>query len=95
MPSGGLYFERVTVSSTAVGIPTRTPEGRVAVAALLTVETAALRYRYDGGLPTAALGHAMAVDSSMRLDTPANLANFRAIRSSGTDAVLSVTLEVL
>jgi hypothetical protein len=90
-------FEQITVSSTAVG-PTASKlsvtraSGRTsrAVRIFLTVETQAVRIRFDGSDPTAAIGHTLAVGDYMTIDGEANCSNLKMIRIT-SDATVNIT----
>ena len=84
--------EAVTVTDTAGGLTKSkyltAPPG---VAAVLTVETAPLRYLVDGTTPTASTGHVANPTSAILLRNPSELDNFSAIRTGSTSATLRVT----
>lgn len=84
-------YEAVVVSSTAVALTGAVLAG--ANRALLYVEAADIRYRYDGGTPTAAEGMVAAVGDTIVLEGTQNLTQFKAIRSAGSDATLRATYE--
>jgi len=95
-------FESVTVTDSATALTASyykdsgsvdTNAKRGAVRAVITVETAQLRYRYDGSDPTSSVGHILNIGDVLVLVGPDALANFRGIRTSGTNAVLRVTYE--
>ena len=52
-----------------------------------------IRYRMDGGNPTAILGHLMFDGMSLRLTNVGQLSKFRFVRSIDRPTFLSVTLE--
>jgi len=87
-------YESITVSATAVGFtstlvsPANAPSAKLAI---LTIETAGVRYRYDGTAPTAAQGHAAAMDTSLTVNGINNINRFRIIKSGATDATVRVT----
>jgi len=87
-------FATVTVSSTALALPTPGASDGVltnAQAAVVTVETQPLRYRVDGGQdPTAASGHLLAVSDAVIISGAANVQRARFIRT-GTDGTVFVT----
>ena len=89
-------FGSGTVSTTALtladlsGITIENVEA--AGRARITVSTDAIRYRYDGQDPTAAVGHYLPVNGQIELVGGVNINNFKAIRVT-LDAELSVTLE--
>ena len=61
--------------------------------ALVTNYGAAIRYRYDGGTPTASVGHVLADGSSIVLSGQNQMAAFKCIRLSSTDSAIYVTYE--
>lgn len=105
----GLYFpfahEKITVDNTAGGKAltkaTYDPVSRDAInnnarqaqRAVITVETAQIRYRYDGGAPTDAVGHILNSGDVVTLIGYAAINQFRAIRTGGTSGVIVVTYE--
>lgn len=94
MITTGAYFVHIAVdATTAVSLPTM-PDGRPASRALLSVETAAARVRYDGGTPTAALGHSVAVGASMQIEGAQSVKQAKVIATSGTSDIM-VTLETV
>lgn len=77
-------FEKLTVSSAAVGFAsTHIPGG-----ALVAVESAAIRYRVDGTAPTSTDG--VPVQAGEKFVVPNNAAAFKAIRSGSSDATLQI-----
>ena len=87
-------FETLTVSTTVVllTVPTSTQRGHRVV---ISCETAQCRFRYDGGSPTATVGHILNPGDRLILEGRANILGFRVIRSGSVDAVLQVTLETI
>jgi hypothetical protein len=90
-------YEAVTVSSTAIGCTvaklTYTPttgQARLAHEIHVTIETDSVRYRFDGGTPTASVGHLATAGTTIALKGPANLAKFLMIRVTG-DASAKIT----
>jgi len=85
-------YESVTVSSTAVGLPSAsTYSSYRLLKAYITVEDAGVRWRIDGTAPTAIEGHLLNSGDTLSLEDPVSIANFKAIRSTTTDAKLRVT----
>ena len=90
-----LYFESVTVADSSIGL--NMPNG--AKGALLTLETAQIRWRADGTAPTSAVGHLMEVGDTLNFTSwevpSANwksvLRAIRFIRTTATSGVLRVT----
>lgn len=86
-------YETITVSSTALGFTTATafPDGlQPADAAFVSVETDAIRFRVDGIVPTAAIGHKIASDGSFWVYGTLNCRKLRMIRVTN-DATIRVT----
>lgn len=77
-------FEALTVSSTVVGFATLSEDDRFA---FVTCESAAVRYRLDGGAPTTTTGHVIEAGDIVRFS--GNLTQIRFIRRDGVDATLS------
>jgi len=82
-------FESITVAATAIGGTALTYTD--ATRAELTLETAQIRVRIDGTNPTAAEGHMVEVGDTITLDSAAQVAAFKAIRTGGTSGVLKAT----
>jgi hypothetical protein len=87
-----------TVSSSVVGISDAGwswTTGYVALAerAVITSRSAGVMVRWDGGDPTSTLGHLIAQNGTLEVLGMDNIANLKFIRESGSDAVVSVTLE--
>lgn len=59
--------------------------------AFITVESAAVRFRVDGGDPTAAIGHVLEPGDALTLDNKVQIQAFRAIRRDGIDATLRIS----
>jgi hypothetical protein len=94
----GFDFDDATVSSTAlslVDVGFTQAEVDQADRARITVATQAIRYRYDGGAPTASLGHLAAADTSFVIEGNQNIQQLKLIRATGADGAVSVTLEKL
>ena len=58
----------------------------------VTVEDQNIRYRYDGGTPTASSGHFVAASGTLVVANAALIKRFRVVSTTGT-AKLTVTLE--
>lgn len=92
--SEGLSYEAITVGAAAVGFTAGllNPGGAAPPrGAVLTLETANIRWRTDGGNPTAAVGHLMTTTDSLVIHGANNLKNFRVIRAGGVNGSLRVT----
>jgi len=81
--------EAVTVAGTAIGFTAATMAG--SEFAVVTVETAAVRYSLDSTAPTTTTGHSLEVGDVLQLDNREQLANFKAIRRDGVSATLHCT----
>ena len=94
-------YEKVTVSTTAVGGTSATitqsdgqnPVGvRRARAVLLSVDaTNPIRYRIDGGTPTATDGHELLGSDEVLIEGISSVSKLRMIRSGAADATVHLT----
>ncbi len=92
----GFAYEAITVGATAVGFTTATflpSNARAATRAVITAETAQIRFRWDGTDPTASEGHLLEIGDSYPIEGTQNLRQFKAIRTGATSATLRVTYE--
>lgn len=92
----GFAYEAITVAAVAIGFTasTRSPSNDpAAVRAVCTLETAQIRYRYDGTDPTAAEGHLLNPGDVLVLEGAESLSRFRAIRTGASSGTLRVTYE--
>lgn len=80
-------YEQLTVSTTAVALAS-IPAG--ASRAIVMVEAQPMRYREDAVNPTASVGVLCVAATRFELESRKAIEGFRAIRSGGTDSVLSV-----
>ena len=85
-------FESVTVSTTALALTENLAE--LSSEAFITVESQAVRYRIDGQVPTASVGHVVEAGGVIELSGYWELDKFRVIRRDATDATLRVTYGV-
>ena len=85
-----MKFETIVIGSSAVSLDADAKVG--CRKAFLALETAQIRFRYDGGDPTATVGHLMNPGDILTLEG-IGVNNFRAIRTGSTDGLLSVTYE--
>ena len=81
-----------TVDGTAGGLSVTEGDGVHAEGAIITVETAPIRYWTDGTVPTAANGHLLNVGDVLELTSRGEVRNFSAIRSTGVSGVIQGTL---
>lgn len=88
-------FESITVSGTVVTLTASklspTDGTPPAVSALLSLETAAIRYRLDEVDPTTSEGHLLASGDELLLESITALRQFKAVKDTDTDAVLKVS----
>ena len=83
-------YETITVSDSII---TLTPGANTY--GFITVEDAPIRFRFDGGDPSASNGHTLSVGDTLILDSTEDLANFKALRKTTTDAVLHASYSVV
>ena len=86
-------YESVTVATTALGITAaiRNPAGRPPqTACQMRLETAQVRFRWDGTDPTSTEGQLLDVGDLLTVRGAAFMAAFRAIRTGGTSGVLKI-----
>ena len=87
-------FESITVNNTAKRLSAGTytdNNGNFAQKALITVEDAQIRFRYDGESPTSAVGHLCGSNDTIYLTNTNEIRDFRATRVSSTNATLRVS----
>ena len=92
--AGAKDYEAITVADTAIGLTAAKLAGSgsmQAVAALLSLETAAIRFRLDGADPTANEGHLMNAGDFVLLRGADSLQGFKAIQDTGSSGTLRVT----
>ena len=82
-------YESVTVAAVAIGLTSGTYDD--ATRAEITLETAQIRFRVDGSDPTSSEGHIVDADDVIVLNSAAQIAGFKAIRTGGTSGVLKAT----
>jgi hypothetical protein len=92
-----VIFESVTVANTAIGLTaaTYTPRSGSSqvVRCTMRLETAQVRFRYDGTNPTSSEGTLLEVGEVLTLSGFDFLEDFRAIRTGATSGVLKVACE--
>ena len=81
-----ISFEQISIN-TAAGLTTIPSNANKAV---ITVETAGLRYRDDGTNPTSSVGHNMRVGSVIFLNGRNAVLNFKAIKSGTANSKINV-----
>jgi hypothetical protein len=87
-----LGFQQVTVSTAALALSVRSLTS--AQRAWITVETAAIRYRYDGLDPSTTVGHRLAAGGTLELLGSTSITQFKMIRDGATDATVAYTVEM-
>ena len=91
-------YETVTVADTAIGFTaatlasSRPITGRDCKKVLVTVETAQIRFRVDGGTPTSAVGHILDVGDVAEIDG-SDASKFLAIRTGSTSGAIKCSFE--
>ena len=96
--TSGYECKSYVVSNTSVGIDAAGwswTAGNLALAerCVITARSAPIMVRWDGGDPTATLGHYIAADSTLELTGGLNVNNVHLIRASGSDSTVSISLE--
>lgn len=81
-------YAQVTVSSTALALPSIPDKASYAI---VNITTQPVRYRDDGTAPTASVGMPLAAGDELVLVSPKQIQDFRVIRSTGSDAELNVS----
>jgi hypothetical protein len=91
-------YEEVTAGVSAVGFspvkikPATGPYARLSArAGLVSLEDGDIRFRIDGGLPTASLGHYLTSGDTLVLTGTQAIQQFRGIRCGDANGVLKVT----
>ncbi len=90
MASGTHYsaFESVTVDATAGGVALTTATIAQMESALITAETAQVRFTLNGTAPTATAGHILEVGDVLEIDSSEAMGLVRFIRTGGTSGTL-------
>jgi hypothetical protein len=87
-------YEAITVDGTAGGKALTTATVRVNTKAFITLENAQIRFTIDGTAPTITVGHLFNPGDILKLDSAADLASFRAIRTGATSGIIQCTYSV-
>ena len=82
-------YESITVADSAIGGTSATYTDATQVE--ITLETAQIRYRVDGTDPTSSEGHTVYIDDVIYLNSAAQIAGFKAIRTGTDSGVLKAT----
>ena len=81
--------EIITVSGVKSLSPSKyTKDGKIAKRIFITVETAQIRYWYDGSTPKSTEGHIANPFSTITLVGSSNIKNFKCIAVSGTPKLM-------
>lgn len=88
-------FEVLTVTNATKGCTALTYKNATNTAqrAIFTIETTNVRYRYDGGAPTTAVGHLLYANDSLVISGRKNIDNLRFIQAGTATASVAVTYE--
>jgi len=92
-------FTQVTVSNTAVGLtalptaPFTQEQVDAAARAVISVNSGAVRVRYDGTNPTVSIGHVFQIGNVFQIVGNGNLNTLSLIRDGTNDVILAITLE--
>lgn len=92
-------YEEITVADTAVGLTeaniakASSLYGRDVKSITVTVETAQIRFREDGGTPEASVGHLLNIGDSIVISGE-NARKFKAIRTGTDSASIKATYDV-
>ena len=89
-----INFEQATIDNTVGGIALTAEKYGDSLRAYMTVEGAAIRFRVDGGAPTATVGHLANDGDKMLLESASDIKNFKAIRITTTSAVINVSYSI-
>ncbi|MDI6732313.1 MAG: hypothetical protein QME16_00070 [Planctomycetota bacterium] len=87
-------YESITVDDTVKSLTSLSytdTDGNTAVNALITIETAQIRWRIDGGNPTSTGGHLSNPMDIIKLNNASDVKNFKATRVSSTSATIRVS----
>ena len=83
--------ESITVDNTVGGVGITATLIPQTMKAVLTLETAQVRYTVDGTAPTTSVGHLLEVGDALELDEQREIVNFKAIRTGSTSGTLKAT----
>lgn len=84
-------FETLTIDNTSGGKSLTSSKYGTNTKALITAETAQMRFTIDGTAPTATNGHILNIYDIIQLNSLSDITNFRAIRTGTTSGTLMVT----
>lgn len=88
-----MSYESVTFTASSTGFTstTLTVAGKQATVCIGVLETAQIRFRYDGTAPTSSEGTPLEIGQSIELKGFTVLTQFRGIRTGGTSGVIKFT----
>ena len=84
-------FGQLAIDNTAGGVALVPALYGTHKRALITVETAQIRFRIDGGAPTSTVGHILNPGDTITLDSNSDIANFKAIRTGTLSGLITAT----
>ena len=86
-------YESITVDSEVRSLSSvyTDDDGNIAVKAIITIETAQIRWRIDGGSPTSSEGHLSNPTDIILLHNSSDIKNFKATRVSATNATIRIS----
>lgn len=84
-------FEKLPIDNTAGGVALTSGTYGAAKYAEISSDGGEVRFTVDGTPPTASLGHKAAEGDIIRLESPEDIAGFRAIRTGTQNGELNVT----
>lgn len=85
----------MTVDNTVGGVALTSATYGTSRYATISVEDAEIRFTVDGTPPTTTVGHKVKPPAEIELESPEDIAAFRAIRRGAVNAVLQVTYKEL
>ena len=89
--SNAAAHESKTVDNTVGGVALTGGTYGTNIYALITAETAQMRFTVDGTAPTTAIGHLLNPGDTLELDSLADITAFRAIRTGSVSGVIKAT----
>lgn len=84
-------FETLTITGAAGGVALTSGTYGTRRYAVITVDTADIRFTVDGTPPTATVGHLLSPDDTLTLRSNEDIVAFRAIRTGSVSAVIQVS----
>ena len=84
-------FETVTIDNTAGGVALTAAKYVTCIKALISVETAQIRFTVDGTAPTTTVGHILNSGDVLSLTSNEDIAAFKAIRTGTSSGTIQVT----